>query len=335
MNLLYRINNLITNVLTQVKFGYFKLLLGIKFNPGINFRIKNTSRINIWDKNGKISVGDFFSMGYNSELYTWNEELYIGNSTSINDNCKIYGDVNIGSNCLFASNIFISSGQHNFSHSPSLPIRSQDKLNSVTKGIVIEDDCWLGFGVVVMPGTYIGKGAIVGANSVVTKDIFPYTVNAGVPCREISKRLDFTHSYTEIESTNAKHWPFFYSGFNYAQFDDLTTLEKGIQIVEDKAVFVLSKIPGNQIKISGWCNDIAKFKVFVNKDHYMETEIASGPFNLKLDLVKNLHSYPSKLNKIPNSLQEKFNIIVIEMSLKNNNPGKKGQGCAISSIGII
>ena len=55
---------------------------------------------------------------------------------------------------------------------------------------VIENDVWLGQNVTVMPGVHIGNGAIIGANSVVTKDIDPYCIATGNPCKIVKKRFD-------------------------------------------------------------------------------------------------------------------------------------------------
>ena len=52
-----------------------------------------------------------------------------------------------------------------------------------SKPIVIEDDCWLGGGVIVLAGVTIGKGSVIGAGSIVTKDIPPYSVAVGNPCK--------------------------------------------------------------------------------------------------------------------------------------------------------
>jgi len=60
----------------------------------------------------------------------------------------------------------------------------KDKLVK-TAAVVIEDDVWLGTNAVVMPGVRIGRGAVVGAGAVVTKDVPPFTVVAGVPARPI------------------------------------------------------------------------------------------------------------------------------------------------------
>ena len=55
--------------------------------------------------------------------------------------------------------------------------------------IVIKNDAWLGTGVVILPNITIGEGAIIGANSVVTKDVEPYTIVGGIPAREIRRVL--------------------------------------------------------------------------------------------------------------------------------------------------
>jgi len=53
--------------------------------------------------------------------------------------------------------------------------------------IIIKDDAWIGAGAVILPNITIGEGAVVGANAVVTKDVEPYTIVAGVPARVIRK----------------------------------------------------------------------------------------------------------------------------------------------------
>ncbi len=52
-------------------------------------------------------------------------------------------------------------------------------------GVIIEDDCWIGAGAIILNGITIGKGSVVGAGSVVTKDVPPYTIVAGNPARKI------------------------------------------------------------------------------------------------------------------------------------------------------
>ena len=68
---------------------------------------------------------------------------------------------------------------------------SKASLDVESKGdTVIGNDVWIGNGATIMPGVQIGDGAIIGTNSLVTKDVHPYTIVAGNPAREIRKRFD-------------------------------------------------------------------------------------------------------------------------------------------------
>lgn len=76
------------------------------------------------------------------------------------------------------------------------PIERYEKQNdgsyfiqTSAKGIVIEDDVWVGGGSIILPGVTIGQGSIIGAGSVVTKDVPSYTIVAGNPAQFIKKVL--------------------------------------------------------------------------------------------------------------------------------------------------
>ncbi|WP_293111147.1 acyltransferase, partial [Moorena sp. SIO3I6] len=115
--------------------------------------------------------------------------------SSLQLRCQLRGDVIIGNSVLLAQNVFISSGTHQYDYVPSLKIREQDKKYCEDHGkfysnpIEIGDDCWLGINVVITPGTNIGRGCVIGANAVVTKNIAPYSVAGGVPAKVLKKRL--------------------------------------------------------------------------------------------------------------------------------------------------
>ena len=94
------------------------------------------------------------------------------------------GRITIGRNCLIASHVGIYANNHNFAD----PTRCIKDQGITRKGIVIEDDCWLGTGVKVLDGVTIGHGSVIGAGAVVTKDIPPFSVAVGVPAKVISKR---------------------------------------------------------------------------------------------------------------------------------------------------
>lgn len=120
------------------------------------------------------------------------ENTYIGPYTCISGP----GHVKIGKDCLIAAHSGIFANNHNFADL-TRKIRNQ---GVTCKGIVIEDDCWLGHAVSVLDGVTIGQGSVIGAGSVVTKDIPPYSIAVGTPARVIRSRkptdlVNSTHSY--------------------------------------------------------------------------------------------------------------------------------------------
>ena len=171
---------------------------------------------------GKIVLEENISIGKNTQLIG---SVSVGRNSTINENCKIYGDVNIGDNCLLSNNIFISSGGHTYSQVPYLPIKEQDTLLATNNSIIIEDDCWIGINVVVMSGVTIGKGSVIGANSVVTKDVAPYSIAGGVPARLLKKRLNFVLP-TKILWNEIEHIPYFYQGFLVREYEKKRFLSK-------------------------------------------------------------------------------------------------------------
>ena len=95
------------------------------------------------------------------------------------------GPIKIGKSCLIGSHSGIYGNNHNFTD----PNRKIVEQGITCKGIVIEDDCWLGTNVKVLDGVTIGQGSVIGAGAVVTKNIPPYSVAVGVPAKVISQRI--------------------------------------------------------------------------------------------------------------------------------------------------
>lgn len=112
--------------------------------------------------------------------------ISVGARTSIGAYNVIWGQggVTIGEGCLLGPNVVIVSEDHEFADS-SLEIRLQGHRRGA---IIIGNDCWLGSGVVVTRGVTIGDGCVIGANSVVTMDLPPYSVAVGAPARVVSVR---------------------------------------------------------------------------------------------------------------------------------------------------
>lgn len=106
--------------------------------------------------------------------------------TDINAYVTIYGKVTLGRYNMIGPHVMLAGGSHNFEDT-SIPMRFQ---GGTTKGIILEDDIWIGANVVVLDGVRIGQGAIVGAGAVVTKDVEPYAIVVGNPARFIRFRPD-------------------------------------------------------------------------------------------------------------------------------------------------
>jgi len=187
---------------------------------------------------GNVVLEENINIGKSTQLIG---SVKIGRNSSINENCKLFGDVEIGDNCLLSNNIFISSGGHIYNKVPSLPIKEQDTLDTINKKVIIENDCWIGINVVIMAGVTIGKGSIIGANSVVVKNVNPYSVIGGVPAKLIKKRINFTPTF-EIDSSKVEDLPYFYNGFlvreyekkRYGVYEGLLT-KKNFSIILDCA----------------------------------------------------------------------------------------------------
>lgn len=162
---------------------------------GDNVSIDRYVRINASGKNSWITLtkGVRIDRGVEIKAEKDNCQIEIGENTYIGSYTVIAGPgtVKIGKNCLIAAHSGIYANNHNFSD-PNRTIREQGVTR---KGIVIEDDCWLGDGVKVLDGVTIGQGSVIGAGAVVTKDIPPYSVAVGVPAKVVSRRSEKINSY--------------------------------------------------------------------------------------------------------------------------------------------
>jgi acetyltransferase-like isoleucine patch superfamily enzyme len=122
-------------------------------------------------------------------LYPDSAELEIGEGTIINLGCMLAATerITIGSHCMFANYCFVADADHRYDDA-SVPVTWQ---GMETKGpVTIEDNCWFGTNCVVTGGVTIGERTVVGANSVVTRDLPRGVIAAGAPAR-IIREIDF------------------------------------------------------------------------------------------------------------------------------------------------
>lgn len=114
--------------------------------------------------------------------------LRIGDNTYIGEYNNIRaagGSITIGNNCLISQHISIVASNHGIEKDKLIVEQRwpEDKIN-----VVIEDDVWIGANSVILPGVTIHKGAVIGAGSVVTKDVPEYAIVAGNPARILKYR---------------------------------------------------------------------------------------------------------------------------------------------------
>lgn len=145
--------------------------------------IKNS----VLESTAKVESGSSF---YNSN---------IGRHSFCGYDCEI-SNATIGSFCSIASGVLIGGGRHPVEWISTSPVFYDNRDSVKTKysrhsrspnrRVMIGHDVWIGANAIIMQGVSIGTGAVVGAGSVVTKDVEPYAIVAGVPARTLRKRFD-------------------------------------------------------------------------------------------------------------------------------------------------
>lgn len=155
---------------------------------GSNVRIEYPARI----KNAQyISIGNNFHSLYNLRIEAWDSygdqrfepEIVIGDNVSLNTDVHIgcIKRVVIGDNVLMASRIYISDHFHGDAGAGAFDVPPGARPLVSRGPVIILKNVWIGEGACIMPGVTIGENAIIGANSVVTKNIPANSVVAGVP----------------------------------------------------------------------------------------------------------------------------------------------------------
>jgi acetyltransferase-like isoleucine patch superfamily enzyme len=140
---------------------------GIRLGNGVT--IARYSMIKATGVLGNLGVG--LSVGAGSNI---GEYSFVGAA----------GGVTIGARVAIGQRVSFHAENHRYSDD-TVPIKEQ----GVTRqGIVVEDDCWIGSGAIILDGVRVGKGSVVAAGAVVNRDVPPYSVVGGVPARVITLR---------------------------------------------------------------------------------------------------------------------------------------------------
>ncbi len=124
-----------------------------------------------------IEKGAYFGSG---------KEISIGDRSGIGVDAKLSGKITIGNNVMMGPEVMIYTSNHNYGRDD---IPMIDQGNSEMKPVFIADDVWISARAIILPGVELGKGCIIAAGSVVTKDVPPYSIAGGNPARVIKKRF--------------------------------------------------------------------------------------------------------------------------------------------------
>ena len=132
-----------------------------------------------------ISSSKFYGQGIQPvSLYTLNENsrIDIGNNCTLNGtSIRSVSHVSIGNDCVFAPDVKLIDHDH-----PLSPTERRT-TNYLSAQIIIEENVWVGYNVVILKGVKIGKNSVIGAGSVVVKDIPENCVAAGIPAKVIKE----------------------------------------------------------------------------------------------------------------------------------------------------
>jgi acetyltransferase-like isoleucine patch superfamily enzyme len=161
----------------------------------------NSIPSNDFEKRNKLLNELFGKIGTNVNIDTpfycdYGRHIFIGNNVIININCTFVdcNKIEIGNNVLIASNVQIYTASHSTDVNELLiadwdPNSKQPYFRTYTRPVKIEDNVWIGGGVIILPGVTIGKNSVIGAGSIVTKSIPANSVAIGNPCR-VTRKID-------------------------------------------------------------------------------------------------------------------------------------------------
>jgi acetyltransferase-like isoleucine patch superfamily enzyme len=157
---------------------------------------KGRTRWAVLGKSRFLTYGKDLHIGAGSILWA-PHRILIGNHVYIGKQVHIEANCRIGDFCMIANRVgFV--GRHDHDHAQvGFPMRFARWVGGPDtptayreESIIVEDEVWVGYGAILMTGTRIGKGSVIAAGSVVTRDIPPYSIVGGNPARVIKRRFE-------------------------------------------------------------------------------------------------------------------------------------------------
>ena len=149
-------------------------------------RIGNFARLEASSDDSFVSIGKNCWVQRHTTMLTFEGQISIGDNVSVQPFGVLWGpgEIKIGNDVRIGPRVSIIAGNHRFDDLDQ-PIRSQ---GMDSKGIVIEENCWLGAHAVILDGVTIASGSVIAAGAVVTKSTAKNSINGGVPAKQIGTR---------------------------------------------------------------------------------------------------------------------------------------------------
>ena len=177
----------------------FSIDVGLKtqVSSGSNVKFKSTATVyNIQKEPSQIVIGNNCRINGELLVFKYGGKITMGNNVFVGEQSRIWSgnSLTIGNDVLISHQVNIfDTNSHEFDHN----LRAESFLKLITNGhpssakgidtapVVIEDNVWISFGSSILKGVTIGRGAVIAANAVVTKDVEPFTLVAGNPAKRI------------------------------------------------------------------------------------------------------------------------------------------------------
>ena len=141
-------------------------------------------------------LSDIGSIGVGCQIAPYStlvlKNMFLSDYVMIQDHVNFIsrnGKLFVGKYSVISAGCTIIPGEHHLKVGMPFYINAKYHIEDEEHDIVIKEDCWIGASSVLLPGISIGRGAIIGAGSIVTKNVLPYTVVAGNPARLIAMRM--------------------------------------------------------------------------------------------------------------------------------------------------
>lgn len=124
---------------------------------------------------------------FSANFWSPHKEIILGNNVGIGPRCYFLCDIIVGNKVMIAPNVaFINSDDHNYN---VIGKTMWDSGRGDKSRIVVNDDVWIGHGAIILSPVIIGRGSIIAAGSVVTRDVLPYSIVGGSPAKLIKWRF--------------------------------------------------------------------------------------------------------------------------------------------------